>query len=117
MLLPNKAILSEAFAWGPTYINVYGHGWSNVASDASGGLEALALVQGLGKAPLYRSLVARELGEGVCLVRVPDEGSAEQGDFCVLLGLHLLCLGESFGVLLFIPYAGRCGRWSVLILN
>jgi hypothetical protein len=42
-------------------------------------LETLKLVQGLVEALPYRCFVAGELGEGVSLVCIPDEGSAERG--------------------------------------
>lgn len=57
---------------------------------------------------------AGELGEGVHLVCIPDEGSTERSRISVLLGLHLLCLGESFLVFLFVRYSGSR---SVLVLD
>ena len=54
------------------------------------------------EAPLYGSLVAGELGEGVRSVRVSDKGSTERGGFGVLLDLHLLGLGECFLTLLIV---------------
>jgi hypothetical protein len=44
--------LSEPFSRDPRDVNVYSHGWRNVASGASGGLEALEFVQGLKEASL-----------------------------------------------------------------
>jgi hypothetical protein len=51
-----------------------------VALDvAAGCLETLKLMEGLVEALPYRCFVAGELGEGVGLVCIPGEGSAERG--------------------------------------
>src|SRR5215216_4485695 len=57
-------------------VHVYRHRRWSVAISAAGGLEALEFVQRFVEAALDRSLVAGELGEGVRIVRVVDEGSA-----------------------------------------
>src|SRR5215218_3476766 len=71
------------------------------------GLKTLKLVQGLVEAPPYRCFVAGEFGEGVGLVCIPDESSAESSGLRILLGLHLLCPGEGFLVLLLVGYLLR----------
>ena len=75
----------------------------------AGCLEALEFVQGLIEAALYGRLVAGELREGVCLVCIPDKGSAERGGLRVLLDPHLLSLLEGLPVLAPIGYCGVGG--------
>src|SRR5215208_2720603 len=57
-------------------VHVYRHRRWSVAISKAGGLEALEFVHRFVEAALDRSLVAGELGEGVRIVRVVDEGSA-----------------------------------------
>src|SRR5215208_3241612 len=55
-------------------VHVYRHGRWSVAISAAGGLEALEFVQRFVEAALYAGLVTGELGEGVRIVRITDEG-------------------------------------------
>src|SRR5215207_10457537 len=55
-------------------VHVYRHGQWSVAISAAGGLEALEFVHCFVETALDRSLVAGELGESVCSIRVTDKG-------------------------------------------
>ena len=59
-------------------------------------------MQGLVEAPLYRGLVAGELGEGVRLVRISNEGLPERSGFGVSHGLKLSGFGRGLSVFLFV---------------
>jgi hypothetical protein len=98
--------LSEAFPRDPGYVNVYGYVRRNVASSASGSLEALEFVQAFVKASLYHGLIAGELREGVRFVGVPDGGSDERGALasCLAFSSPRLGFGECFLMLLFVRY-------------
>jgi hypothetical protein len=71
--------------------------------SVAGGLETLKLVQGLVETLPYRRFVAGELGEGVGLVCIPDEGSPERRglslllDLLHLLGLHIVSVCSLLG--------------------
>jgi len=96
----------EAVARDPRYVNVYYHGRQNFASGASGSLEALEFVQCLVETPLYRGLVAGELGEGVRLACIPNKGLPERGGFGVSHALKLSGFVRGLSVFLFVGYDG-----------
>ena len=71
-----------------------------VALGTAVGLQALKFVYGLVEAPLYRGLVAGELGESVRLVGIPDAGSAECRALCAF-SLNLCLSGSEESLLYF----------------
>jgi len=74
LFLPNEAFLC-CIQRGDLQVHVYRcRQWNRF--PPTGRLEALQLVKGFVEAPLYRGLIAGELGEGVCSIGTPDKGEA-----------------------------------------
>ena len=77
----------------PIDVHLSGQG-RDVAVSLASGLEALEFVQGPKVASLNRGLVARELGEGVRSVSIPDKAHTKCGGIWFTVGVSGETRGE-----------------------